>query len=294
MRAACRDSGFGIMSSGIEIKGVIMRYKSKGFTIVEVLTVLAIMALLVGILLPALNMARNAGRVAKQRVQLTAIEQALFAFRNDYGDYPPSSLTQVPSGTQSYCGAQKLAEAMLGLDLMGFYPKSQFNADPQDYINKTGRKPRYLELETANAFFLGDQGGVVETGLFRTTELSFTNLVSYGYVLCDAFLDRKVNIGGKAIKAGMPILYYRANPLGDGLHKVFPDKATYNYMDNQLLVNLVNNSNNPDLIINKITDPKINNPSGNPWPYRPDSYILISAGIDGLYGTADDITNFGY
>ncbi len=28
------------------------------------------------------------------------------------------------------------------------------------------------------------------------------------------------------------------------------------------------------------------------WPYRPDSYILISAGADGVYGTADDITNF--
>jgi hypothetical protein len=27
-------------------------------------------------------------------------------------------------------------------------------------------------------------------------------------------------------------------------------------------------------------------------PYRADSYILISAGRDGLYGTADDIVNF--
>jgi hypothetical protein len=29
-----------------------------------------------------------------------------------------------------------------------------------------------------------------------------------------------------------------------------------------------------------------------PWPCRPDSYILISAGVDGVYGTDDDITNF--
>lgn len=27
-------------------------------------------------------------------------------------------------------------------------------------------------------------------------------------------------------------------------------------------------------------------------PYRPDSYLLISAGPDGLYGTADDIANY--
>jgi hypothetical protein len=28
-------------------------------------------------------------------------------------------------------------------------------------------------------------------------------------------------------------------------------------------------------------------------PYNPDTYILISAGRDGLYGTEDDIKNFG-
>ena len=39
-----------------------------------------------------------------------------------------------------------------------------------------------------------------------------------------------------------------------------------------------------------IRDPKV---TASPWPYRPDSYLLISAGIDGIYGTSDDICNFG-
>jgi hypothetical protein len=39
----------------------------------------------------------------------------------------------------------------------------------------------------------------------------------------------------------------------------------------------------------KLRDPKI---TATKWPYRPDSYILISAGADGLYGTQDDVTNF--
>ena len=45
----------------------------------------------------------------------------------------------------------------------------------------------------------------------------------------------------------------------------------------------------------KLIDPKAKAASGGiiNWPYRPDSYILISAGADGLYGTGDDITNFG-
>jgi hypothetical protein len=32
---------------------------------------------------------------------------------------------------------------------------------------------------------------------------------------------------------------------------------------------------------------------GGDRPYREDSYILMSAGFDGLYGTADDVFNFG-
>jgi hypothetical protein len=41
-----------------------------------------------------------------------------------------------------------------------------------------------------------------------------------------------------------------------------------------------------------IMDPKVST-IRRAWPYRPDSYILISAGADGLYGTNDDICNFG-
>lgn len=34
--------------------------------------------------------------------------------------------------------------------------------------------------------------------------------------------------------------------------------------------------------------------AAKPTPLRPDSYILISAGADGMYGTADDIDNFSH
>ena len=40
-----------------------------------------------------------------------------------------------------------------------------------------------------------------------------------------------------------------------------------------------------------IADPKVSTTTIK-WPSRPDSYILISAGTDSLYGTRDDICNF--
>ncbi|HSW02044.1 MAG TPA: hypothetical protein VLI39_17890 [Sedimentisphaerales bacterium] len=34
--------------------------------------------------------------------------------------------------------------------------------------------------------------------------------------------------------------------------------------------------------------------TSSPQPVRRDSHILISAGFDGLYGTADDVCNFDW
>ncbi|GAI17076.1 unnamed protein product, partial [marine sediment metagenome] len=100
-----------------------------GFTLAEILTVMGIIALLVGLLLPALGWVRRVARETKQKAQLTTIGLALEAFKSpdDYGDYPPSDGYDYQTGTGielNYCGAQKLAEALLGWDLLGFHPDS--------------------------------------------------------------------------------------------------------------------------------------------------------------------------
>ncbi|MEA3226512.1 MAG: hypothetical protein U9Q07_11225, partial [Planctomycetota bacterium] len=102
-------------------------------------------------------------------------------------------------------------------------------------------------------------------------------------------------------------LYYRANTS----QKLI--RGIYNVDDNDALVQMKLNAdadnrlhpltdpangfeyfygtaNTMDGIVGYIQDPKI---EARPWPYRPDSYLLISAGADGLYGTPDDIRNFG-
>ena len=73
-----------------------MKRGKSGLTLVELLTVLAIMALLVGVLIPALSAVKNSAKEAKQKGQFTTIEIALTAFRSDgkgYSDYPPSAQT---------------------------------------------------------------------------------------------------------------------------------------------------------------------------------------------------------
>jgi hypothetical protein len=101
----------------------------------------------------------------------------------------------------------------------------------------------------------------------------------------------------KMVRAGAPILYYRANTSGrtiDEIYSVHDNVAIIQVKESaedkprENLLNLPDN--NYEFFDNYIRDWKI---TARAWPYRPDSYILISAGIDGLYGTDDDIRNFG-
>ena len=299
-----------------------MKDKKIGFTTVELLTVLAIISLLIGVLLPALSAVRKAAREVKQRAQITTLELAIIAFKNDYGDYPQSFDYDV---SLNYCGSQKLSEALLGWDLLGFHPKSVWRADGCDggppppgnpvYLNTDQnlrqRKGPYLELTTTNAFRLGISAAGKRDGLFESTN----PLSPDRYVICDVFGVKRITLAtGKTAVAGTPILYYKANTSSKSIDNTKPDftNLIYNVLDNAYLLLIKEQEDrikhpNPSkwplnplsadtgnfqfFYNNYIKDPKV---TARPWPYRPDSYILISAGADGFYGTSDDIRNFGY
>lgn len=279
-----------------------MRRKRTGFTVVEVLAAVGIIALMVGLLIPALSMVRRTAKETKQKAQFTTIELALTAFKNDYGDYPRSDWLLPPARGSDYCGSQKLTEALLGWDLLGFHPQSDFRSngynddrvfiyDANNPVFFDQRRGPYLELASANAFRLGNIS-FRYPGIFNNTRPLAPNT----FVLCDVFGAKKVTLAnGETVRAGAPILYYRANTSAKTIREI------YNVLDNDALINikqtadgkihpLADTRNQYLYFYEYIRDPKI---SARPWPYRPDSYILISAGVDGLYGTGDDIRNFG-
>ena len=300
-----------------------METRKKAFTLIEVMTVIGIIALLVGILIPAITKVRIMVKETQQKAQLNTISLALGAFKNDFGYYPPSY--PVDSRGEFYCGAQKLAEAMFGQDLLGFNRKSTFNRDGQndaktedwypDNLNPSTqagkdnlaqRMPIYIENGTKYAFRLKDIAYKNQTGQQLDGNL---------YVICDEFTVKEVTITSPSgattrSQVGTPILYYRANTNS----RVFdtgpiPDRI-YNKDDNIWLLRLgrIDNGKPHILVTNdgtygpegglyfyddkyKIVDPKAST-TNMLWPHRPDSYLLISAGADGEYGTVDDITNF--
>jgi type II secretory pathway pseudopilin PulG len=277
--------------------------RKAAFTIVELLTVMSIIVILIGLLVPALNRVRIYAREVKQNAQFHSLEAAIELFNNAFDGYPESGGLD-PTG-ESYCGAMKLCEAMMGQDLLGFHSNSVFRRDgwdagrtrdlyPDPPTDLSARKGPYLPPESADAVEIRDiWAGAV--GPFLATSR----------VLCDVY-TRKLASG---IKLGMPILYYKADTRGSlhdqslagAMTPLDSQNNIYNFYDNQELLELgVPGApagtppyllSVPDRFYKNTLSDKITTVRR---PFRADTYILISAGYDAEYGTADDICNFDW
>ena len=75
------------------------RSRSTGFTLIELLVVISIIALLIGILLPALGAARRTARSLACATQLQQLGRAIAVYQNDFDNHFPT-LIRTPDGTQ--------------------------------------------------------------------------------------------------------------------------------------------------------------------------------------------------
>ncbi|MBL8878445.1 MAG: prepilin-type N-terminal cleavage/methylation domain-containing protein [Phycisphaerales bacterium] len=106
-----------------------------GFTLVELLTVIAIISLLIGILIPSLSAARTQAKATKTTAMFSSLGKAIEMFRNDNDRYPQSNgrtpfENQSSSGTPFLSGAQWLGMQMLGADRKGFVKTTLINDKP--------------------------------------------------------------------------------------------------------------------------------------------------------------------
>ena len=111
----------------------------RGFTLVELLAVILILAVLIALLLPALNGALKTARNAAVGGEIDQLAQALASFKSQYGDYPPSRIYlaengdfgTVPSGTIGGNNSGDITYAQLALRsvaaLRKFFPRAVLN-----------------------------------------------------------------------------------------------------------------------------------------------------------------------
>jgi len=277
-----------------------MKKQEAGFSVIELLTVMSVIILLFSLLIPALNQVRRFSKGVKQGAQFYSIRVGLEFFNVEQDGYPDSD--ESDSNGDSYCGSMKLAEAMVGKDLRGFNPDSDFSISANNsnifYYENSRDNPEgrisYMDVDGVDAFKIQD--------LYDFDTYTATGFDPCDLVLCDVYATRT---GGLAKKAGMPILYYKATTYRRGHDANSTDfelDNVYDYFDNEELISMgnyvqdihplydggVDFATGSDLFYDETRNKKIN----IPFPVRNDSYILMSAGMDGLYGTKDDMFNF--
>lgn len=332
--------------------------RRRAFTLVEMMVVVAIIALLIAALLPAFSHVKNKARRVQALSMFGSLEQGIRAFQGESalgGSLPPSR-SDNPEDPQKIAnprhkaaggeatvlisGAHLLVQAMIGADGLGppgFKDTGSGGTRDARWWNDTTDDAGGLYELDATTFEPKSQrygaGYVDDKMRDHTTTLAKMkeNGTLYSEPLNNSALDEAMFID----PWGMPVLYYRANRGTVRLVSDATGPGIYTQEDNALITGNQNGTQKGavagfaglDLgkgpldgtnVYHALAnaepagpDPKtvdiqtnaafdntftrfIHDPSkrSRNTPYNADSYLLISAGYDGRYGTEDDITNF--
>jgi len=321
------------------------RVHAAGFTLVELMTVLAIITILITILIPVISKIRTRAKIAVVQQQLNEIEGGIMRFYQDQGQYPgplpnsylytakrglPAPAIYDATGTTQLTTVTQSENLVLGL-LGGLKFQAITNRlcfDPtmvgRGMVNLAGKKfEPYLSLDP-NAISTGqysDSAGAADDSpipefldkfsspmpiLYMRAHVGTSGVVSDDviakdglqrqYVLSDIYPYTHGSSGsigeGKSIKANeyrAPAAMPSTGVFPHGLQTVDPnqklDKSSaypydlFPYLQSQTV--LPTDTSTPAQINATSTARSAN------------TFILISAGPDRVYGTADDICSFG-
>jgi prepilin-type N-terminal cleavage/methylation domain-containing protein len=236
--AACRAMN----SKGLKTMKRSQRQTSQAaFTLIELLTVIAIIAMLVGIMSVGMRKATMIAKNLRQKVEFKAMEVGLELFAKDFEDYPDSRTLPNVVAAGAVCGAQHLAEALVGRDSRGFEPQTGWYP-PQDEFYRTSlatdpvtlnslydgnmdislkrRKQPYVELKYSGIYTIAE--------LWQTTTAPSNIYTSAGAanrfrspVITDTFTRNEITFNGASVKVGLPVLYFKA----DGARRFRVDQA---------------------------------------------------------------------
>jgi prepilin-type N-terminal cleavage/methylation domain-containing protein len=304
-----------------------------GFTLVELLVVISIIAILIAILLPVVGKIRKQVYATNTKAGIAQLEAAILSYFNDFKAYPgPIPNTQLRGAgnnnitTPALIGAKITMAENLYLGLMGGLEPDP--AAPGTFIYAAARAgfgPRSLgpTPKKYNAYI--ENNYITQRVVAGATSGDFEDDIAN----CDdsevpEFLDR--------FPDALPLLYLRARPGMTGVVSPLPSPTDqydqtqvtpytgaaptgggyigmgkendghwtapfprhgFNTLPNPLATIA---SEYPLNIYTALRHPTVT--AGTPTAPLPtarqrDRFIFISAGVDRVYGTRDDITNFG-
>ena len=282
-----------------------MKKVYRGFTLIELLTVIAIISLLLGLAIPALQEARFHAREIGDKASLSSIATSVETFNNEFGYYPDSTFRLAieewgAAGVGTDQGAHRLFEALAGLDHLGYQKDNYYGTDnstgePVDSGgNLTRRYGPYLKLESLKIGTMQDAhpdsknfpaAGNTNEVFMSTVDPSRPRAILYYKAHIHSFKIGTIYHYGDNLDITQ-------DTLSDGSTEIHPkfsayDTANYNNEQFEKFIWNPKTGTNPSAP----TDPT-SNIYTNARPYNMESFLLINAGRDGEYGTGDDITNY--
>lgn len=161
------------------------RLRPHAFTLVELLTVIAIIAILMGLLFPAIGVVKEQARKAETKTACTGIVAAVKAYNTEYGKYPVLGFTGTPDLWYAETGASVHDNSLLFAALR---PKAGVTPTP-DY---NPRKIVFFEGKDASNP-AAVKGGFAPTGSTNATVGGFYDPWGTQYnVLIDANYDNVI------------------------------------------------------------------------------------------------------
>jgi len=255
------------------------RVSGRGFTLVELLIVMTVLAILIGLLLPAINGASTRVRHAAVQSEINRVATAIVSFKSKYGSEPPSSVNLYETGGANGANWDARSRALI----RQLWP--QFNFAMNRDINGDGDTGDNVTLESGESlvFFLGglpDQsGGPLKfrlLGFARNPQDPFarganTNREASAY---DFETSRLVDLDNDGFPEFLdsypgqtnPILYFSSYD-GNGYRVA-------EYPGNTVMPQNLKIPFTPYLQGNNLSSPA----------YNPNTFQLISPGLDKEYG----------
>lgn len=317
-----------------------------GFTLVELLTVIFIIALLISILVPALNAVRDQARNAKTSGELSSIGKGVELFHGELDKYPRSHGGNpfFDDDTVILTGAQWLAVQLVGPDMQGYVkPELAIDTNGNGEIDEADWQAWY-EFEPDRAYprlgpYVSTEGDIVQSFVSWAEGHAGGTIQGDLEDTGDRWSNDRIPFFVDAY--GLPIVYYAAStyakrPFTTGTPGDL-EYGRYDQSDNAGFTGTEGgNGRNPRAqggldpygdaeevasgiwhplgILgydhanpNEVSDPRsfagvmmdrnifetnrISDTEGRVWPHNADTFILVSPGKDGLWGTSDDVSN---